>query len=58
MEELEYMHAPVQYFPMDIEKKYTLETIVTPKRFIYICIKKGTYGLKQAALLTYNNLIY
>ena len=53
----EYMKVPIRYFPADIKEKYNLQHIVTTNGFIYIRIKKGMYGLKQAAALAYNDLI-
>ena len=41
----------------DIQVKYNLKNLVTANNFIYIKLKKGMYGLKQAAILAYNNLI-
>ena len=57
MQRPEYMKVPIRYFPNDIQDKYNLQSIVTTNGFIYIKIKKGMYGLKQAAALAYNNLI-
>ena len=52
----EYMKIPYKYFPDDIIKKYNLQNKVS-NGYIYIKIKKGMYGLKQAALLAYNKLV-
>ena len=45
-----------KYLPQDIINKYDLE-----KKFhndyAYVRIKKGMYGLKQAAVLAYDNLV-
>ena len=51
----EYMKVPFKYFPEDIRQKYDLYNIVHDD-FIYIKIKKGMYGLKQAAVLAYEHL--
>ena len=40
-----------------VKDKYKLHTIVSTNGFIFIKIKKGMYGLKQAAMLAYKNLI-
>ena len=45
--------ASQRYIPPDIMKKYIL---CTKKKNNYCKIKKGIYGLKQAALLAYNFL--
>ena len=52
----EYMKIPYKYFPEDIRKKYNLHLLVHDG-YIYVRIKKGMYGLKQAAVLAYQNLI-
>ena len=52
----EYMKVHYKHLPDDIKKKYNLHTKVTPNNYIYIRFKKGMYGLKQAAILAYNNL--
>ena len=52
----EYMKVPLKYFPKDIVEKYKLINIVH-NNHIFIKIKKGMYGLKQAAVLAYENLI-
>ena len=55
MDNPEYMKVPYKFFPPDIRKKYSLDDLVH-NGFIYIKIKKGMYGLKQAALLAYEYL--
>ena len=57
MKDPEYMRVPFKYFPKDIVTKYNLHTIVSSNNFIYIKIKKGMYGLKQAAVLAYQQLV-
>ena len=52
----EYMKVQYKHLPDDIRKKYNLQVKVTPNNYIYIRINKGMYGLKQAAVLAYNNL--
>ncbi len=56
MQRPEYMRVPYKYFPSDIRKKYNLDLLVHDG-YIYVRIKKGMYGLKQAAVLAYQNLI-
>ena len=55
MTDPEYMKCQYKYFPSDIRKRYNLDNIVH-NDFIYIKIKKGLFGLKQAALLAYQQL--
>ena len=56
MEGDEYMKVPYKHFPQDIRLKYKLDSKVTNNGYIYIKIKKGMYGLKQAAILAYDQL--
>ena len=52
----EYMKVPFKYFPQDIVDKYKLQEKIH-NNYIFIKISKGMYGLKQAAVLAYENLI-
>ena len=52
----EFMKVKYKYFPEDIRKFCDLENKKTEDGYIYIHIKKGMYGLKQAALLAYKKL--
>ena len=56
MAKAKYMKVQYKHIPEDIKKKYDLKEKVTPNQYIYICIKKGMYGLKQVAILAYDNL--
>ena len=52
----EYMKVEYKYIPHDIIEQYNLQDKVTTCGYIYIHIKKkGMYGLKQAAILAYEN---
>ena len=53
----EYMRVLLKHFPADIVRRYNLTNIVTKNGYIFIKIKKGMYGLKQAAVLAYNELV-
>jgi hypothetical protein len=55
--DLEFMRIKYKYFPEDIRQKYKLWNFVSTDGYIYIRIKKGMYGLKQAALLAYQHLV-
>ena len=57
MEKPEYMRILYKYIPQDIRTMYNLDEKVAPDGHIYIRIKKGMYGLKQAAVLAFNNLV-
>ena len=52
----EYMKVQYKHFPNDIRKRYKLDQKVTDNEYIYIKIKRGMYGLKQAAILAYQEL--
>ena len=56
MAKAEYMRVQYKYIPEEIKLKYNLKSMVTHNNYIYIRIKKGMYGLKQAAILAYDNL--
>ena len=57
MEKPEYMKLQFDILPDDIKLKYDLHNKVTPDNYIYVKIVKGMYGLKQAAILAYTNLV-
>ena len=57
MLEAEYMRIPFKYFPADIIESYGLHKLKAEDGYVYIKIKKGMYGLKQAAILAYENLV-
>ena len=46
------------YFPPDIRDRYEIEGIIAADGYVYIKIIKGMYGLNQAAIIAYNQLIY
>ena len=56
MDRTEYTKVLYKNLPEDIKQKYNLHTKVTSSNYIYIRIKKGMCGLKQAAILVYDNL--
>ena len=45
-----------KYFIEELRKKYNIDNIVANDRFENCRIKKGMYGLKQAAWLAYDDL--
>ena len=53
----EYMKIHQRHIPQDIFEKYKLQNMVTKDGFVYVKIKKGMYGLKQAAILAYQHLV-
>ncbi len=57
MERPEYMKIPLSRFPEDIIEQYDLRNKVCKDGYIWIKIKRGMYGLKQAAILAYDHLV-
>ena len=57
MDSPEFMKIPLKHIPEDIITTYNLRNLVTSDGYVYVKIKKGMYGLKQAAILAYNNLV-
>ena len=51
-----YIKVPYKHFPLDIQARYKLNTKVLESDHIFIKIKKGMYGLKQASILAYDQL--
>ena len=45
-----------RHIPEDIMRKYELHKKVPSDGYVYIRIKKGIYGLKQAAILAYEQI--
>jgi hypothetical protein len=57
MKNNEFMLIKYKYFPAAIRKQYNLDRFVSSDGYIYIRIKKGMCGLKQAAILAYKHLV-
>ena len=55
MENCEYMKIHEKYFLDDIRKKYKIDEKIH-NNYVYCKIKRGMYGLKQAARLAYDKL--
>jgi hypothetical protein len=53
----EFMRIKYRYFPQDIRTQYNLTPLVDQDGYVYVRIKKGMYGLKQAAILAYQHLV-
>ena len=56
MAKAEYMKVKYKHIPEDIRQQYNLSEEVAKDDYVYIKIKRGMYGLKQAAILAYDNL--
>ena len=56
MEEPEFMRIHKKYITDEVRKQYNTDNFVSTDGFIYCKIKRGMYGLKQAARLAYDLL--
>ena len=56
MKKPEFMKVHIRHIPQDIIQRYDISSKVTVDGYVYIRIKKGMYGLKQAAILAYQQL--
>jgi hypothetical protein len=56
LERYEYMRLPLAMIPDKIIKQYQLRQLATPDGWIYIEIRKGMYGSKQAGILANQRL--
>jgi hypothetical protein len=52
----EYMRLPLAMIPDEIIKQYQLRQLATSDGWVYIKIRKGMYGLKQAGILANQRL--
>ena len=57
MDEPEFMRIHSKYFPSEMREEYNIESLTANDGYVYVKIKKGMYGLKQAAILAYKQLI-
>ena len=57
MATFEYMRIPFRWIPEEIRLQYNLYDLVENDGYIYVEIRKGMYGLKQAARLAYDVLV-
>ena len=57
MSQPHYMRIRWDQIPDDIKLRYNLQPLLH-NNYIYIKIKKGMYGLKEAAILAYNKLLH
>jgi len=54
--EREYMRIHSKYFNDEMRKLYNIDSIIAEDGFVYCEIQRGMYGLKQAAILAYQQL--
>ena len=55
--EPEFMRIPLKINPQEIIDTYDLKALVDDQGWIYMQIKKGMYGLKQAGIITKQYLV-
>jgi len=53
----EYIKIPFRWMPEEIRSQYNLYSLVDDNGYVYCEVRKGMYGLKQAARLAYDNLV-
>ena len=53
----EYMRIHSKYFPPEIKAFYMIDPLIDSDGYVYVEIKKGIYGIKQAAVITYQQLV-
>ena len=57
LEEPEFLDIHAKYFLPDIRDKYNIDSLVHTDGYVYCQLKRGMYGLKQAACLARDKLI-
>ena len=57
MKDPEFMKIHINNFPPDIIGRYRLLEKASEDGYVFVKIKKGMYGLKQAAILAYEQLV-
>ena len=51
------MRIPLKIIPQEIINTYDLKALVDDQGWIYMRIEKGMYGLKQAGIIAYQELV-
>ena len=54
---VDYMIIHLKYFPPGSRSLYQIGVIIEEDGYVYIKLIKGMYGLKQADIIAYNQLI-
>jgi hypothetical protein len=57
MDRYEYMKIPIRWIPPKIIDQYHLLNLVDDTGYVYVEIRKGMYGLKQATRIAYDRLV-
>ena len=53
----EYMRIHSKYFPPEIKALYMIDSPIDSDGYVYVDINKGMYGLKQASVVAYQQLV-
>ena len=53
----EYMRIHSKYFTPEIKALYMIDSLIGSDGYVYVDINKGRYGLKQAAVIVYQQLV-
>ena len=53
----EFMHIILKIIPQEIIDAYNLAILVDNQGWIYMCIDKGVYGLKQSGIIANQELV-
>ena len=56
MKTYRYMNIPIHLFTDEILKEHNINKLVY-KGYVYVDIRKGTYGLKESGILAYTSLV-
>ena len=51
MDRPEYLRMKLVHFPQDVIDHYNLNNLVDEKGFVYVCCKRGMYGLPHAGII-------
>ena len=57
LEDPEYLRIYSKYLFEEIRIKYNINELIAPDSYVYCRVKRGLYGLKQAAKLAREQLI-
>ena len=56
MKKFRYMKIPLKYIPKEIMDEYNIQDIQS-NGFVYVEIRKGMYGLKEAGIIAFKRLV-
>ena len=53
----QYMRIHGKYFPDEFKNEHNIQQLVETDGYVYCEIQKGMYGLKEAGIVAYRNLV-